>query len=57
MTSVYVPLTEQAAASGAWFLEVFQHYHLIELRDRGLPEYAKTAIKMLPALEAGRKLA
>lgn len=37
--------------------EYHQHYHLIELRDRGLPDYAKTAIKMLPALEPERKRA
>lgn len=35
--------------------EYHQHYHLIELRDRGLPDYAKTAIKMLPALESERR--
>lgn len=40
----------------AWRLEMLpdvyhQHHALLELRDRGLPEYAKTAVKISPALD------
>lgn len=39
-----------------WRLEMLppvyhQHHALLELRDRGLPEYAKTALKISPAIE------
>lgn len=43
-----------------WRLEMLpdvfhQHYHLLCLRDRGLPEYAKTSLKIAPAVEEMKK--
>lgn len=40
-----------------WRLEMLpedfhRHFYLLGLRDRGLPEYAKTALKISPAVEA-----
>ena len=45
-----------------WRLEMLpdafhQHYHLLGLRDRGLPEYAKTALKIYPALNVQKESA
>lgn len=31
--------------------EFHRHFYLLGLRDRGLPEYAKTAVKISPALD------
>ena len=45
-----------------WRLEMLpdpfhQHFHLLSLRDRGLPDYAKAALKIIPALDLKRETA